>query len=117
MSRRRELARTRALLLARSERQRRELASRTGAIAGSLRRVDAAAGLLRRAAAHPLLLAGAVAAVVAAFRPGRLLRGLSWGLSAAMLVQRAAALLQKGARVTPAARATGTAPARPAGPA
>ncbi len=85
------------MLVARSELQRRDLAISTGDIAHSLRKVDAAVGVVRRAATHPLLLAGAVAAVVAVIRPRRLLRGLTWGLSAAVAAQRAAALLRTGA--------------------
>jgi hypothetical protein len=85
------------MLVARSELQRRDLAISTGDIAHSLRKVDAAVGFVRRAATHPLLLAGAVAAVVAVIRPRRLLRGLTWGLSAAVAAQRAAALLRTGA--------------------
>ena len=64
MSRRQELAAKRAMLVARSELQRRDLALSTGDIAHSLRKVDAAVGVARRAATHPLLLTGAVAAVV-----------------------------------------------------
>jgi hypothetical protein len=71
------------MLVARSELQRRDLATSTGDIS-----------VARRAATHPLLLAGAVAVVVAVIRPRRLLRGLTWGLSAAMVAQRAAALLR-----------------------
>jgi hypothetical protein len=85
------------MLVARSELQRRELALSTGDIAYSLRKVDAAVGVVRRAATHPLLLAGAVAAVVAVIRPRRLLRGLTLGVSAAVAVQRAASLLRAGA--------------------
>jgi hypothetical protein len=85
------------MLVARSELQRRDLAISTGDIAHSLRKVDAAVGVVRRAATHPLLLAGAVATVVAVIRPRRLLRGLTWGLSAAVAAQRAAALLRTGA--------------------
>ena len=85
------------MLVARSELQRRDLAISTGDIAHSLRKVDAAVGVVRRAATHPLLLAGAVAAVVAVIRPRRLLRGLTWGLSAAVAAQRAAALLRTSA--------------------
>jgi hypothetical protein len=94
MSRRQELAAKRAMLVARSELQRRDLAISTGDIAQSLRKADAAVSVVRRAATHPLLLAGAVAAVVAVIRPRRLLRGLTWGLSAAVVAQRAAALLR-----------------------
>jgi uncharacterized membrane protein (UPF0136 family) len=85
------------MLVARSELQRRDLAVSTGDIAHSLRKVDAAVGFVRRATTHPLLLAGAVVAVVAVIRPRRLLRGLTWGLSAAVAAQRAAALLRTGA--------------------
>jgi YqjK-like protein len=96
MSRRQALAAKRAMLVARSELQRRDLALSTGDIAHSLRKVDAAVGVARRAAAHPLLLAGAVAVVVAVIRPRRLLGGLTWGLSAAVAAQRAASLLRAG---------------------
>ena len=97
MSRRQELAAKRAMLVARSELQRRELALSSGDIAYSLRKVDAAVGVARRAATHPLLLAGAVAAVVVVIRPRRLLQGLTLGLSAAVAVQRASALLRTSA--------------------
>jgi hypothetical protein len=82
------------MLVARSELQRRDLATSTGDITRSLRKVDAAVSVARRAATHPLLLAGAVAVVVAVIRPRRLLRGLTWGLSTAAVAQRAAALLR-----------------------
>lgn len=85
------------MLVARGELQRRELAISTGEIAHSLRKVDAVVGVARRAATHPLLLAGAAAAVVVVVRPRRLLRGLAWGLSTAVAVQRAAALLRTSA--------------------
>ena len=94
MSRRQELAAKRAMLVARSELQRRDLALSTGEITYSLRKVDAAVGVARRAATHPLLLAGAVAAIVVAIRPRRLLQGLTLGLSAAAAAQRASALLR-----------------------
>jgi len=96
MSRRQELAAKRAMLVARSELQRQDLAISTGNIAYTLRKVDAAVSVVRRAATHPLLLAGAVAVVVAVIRPRRLLRGLTWGLSAAVAAQRAAAMLRTG---------------------
>ncbi|MBK6454035.1 MAG: hypothetical protein IPF84_16635 [Proteobacteria bacterium] len=94
MSRRQELAAKRAMLVARSELQRRALASSAGEVSYSLRKVDAAVSVARRAATHPLLLAGAVAAVVVVIRPRRLLQGLTLGLSAAVAVQRASALLR-----------------------
>ena len=97
MSRRRELAAKRAMLVARSELQRRDLASSAGEVSYSLRKVDAAVSVARRAATHPLLLAGAVAAVVIIIRPRRLLQGLTLGLSAAVAVQRASALLRTSA--------------------
>jgi uncharacterized protein len=85
------------MLVARSDLQRRELAISTGEIAYSLRKVDAVVGIARRVATHPLLLAGALAAVVAVIRPRRLLQGLTWGLSAAVSAQRVAALLRTSA--------------------
>ena len=94
MSRRQELAAKRAMLVARSELQRRNLALSTGDVAHSLRKVDAAVSIARRAATHPLLLTGAVAAVIVVIRPRRLMQGLTWGLSAAVVAQRAAALLR-----------------------
>jgi hypothetical protein len=97
MSRRHELAAKRAMLVARSRLQRQELAVSTGEIAHSLRRVDAAVSVVRRAATHPLLLAGAVVTVVAVIRPRRLSQGLTWGLSAAVAAQRVAAVLRAGA--------------------
>jgi hypothetical protein len=96
MSRRQELAAKRAMLVARSDLQRRDLAISTGDIAHALRKVDTAVSVARRAAAHPLLLAGAAAAIVVVIRPRRLLRGLTWGLSAAVAAQRAAAGLRSG---------------------
>jgi len=97
MSRRQELAAKRALLVARSELQRRELALSAGDVTYSLRRVDAAVGVARRAASHPLLLVGAVIVAVVIVRPRRWLQGLSWGLSAAVAVRRASALLRTSA--------------------
>jgi hypothetical protein len=97
MSRRQELAAKRAMLVARSELQRREFAVSAGDITWSLRRADAAVGVARRAASHPLLLAGAVVAAVVIVRPRRLLQGLTWGLSAAVAARRASALLRTGA--------------------
>lgn len=96
MSRRQELAAKRAMLVARSELQRRDLATSAGDIACSLRRVDAAVGVARRAASHPLLLAGAVIVAVVIVRPRRWLQGLSLGLSAAVAARRAARFLQTG---------------------
>jgi hypothetical protein len=84
------------MLVARGELQRRELSISTGDIAQTLRKVDAVASVARRAATHPLLLAGAVAALVA-LRPQRLLRGLAWGLSTAVAMQRTVALLRTNA--------------------
>lgn len=97
MSRRQELAAKRAMLAARSELQRRQLALNAGDVAWSLRRVDVAVGFARRAASHPLLLAGAVVAAVVIVRPRQLLQGLTWGLSAALAARRASALLRTGA--------------------
>jgi hypothetical protein len=97
MSRRQELAAKRAMLVARSALQRRDLATSAGDVAYSLRRVDAAVGVARRAASHPLLLAGAVIVAVVIVRPRRWLQGLSWGLSAAVAARRAARYLQTGA--------------------
>lgn len=97
MSRMQELAAKRAMLVARSELQRREFSVSAGDISWSLRRVDAAVGFARRAASHPLLLAGAVVAAVVIVRPRRLLQGLTWGLSAAVAARRASALLRTGA--------------------
>lgn len=94
MSRRQVLAARRAMLVARSQLQRQELATSANDARRSLRRVDEVVSVARRAAAHPLLLAGAVTAVVVVIRPGRLLQGLTWGLSAAVAVRRAAALLR-----------------------
>lgn len=97
MSRRQELAAKRALLVARSELQRREFALSSSDVAYSLRRVDAAVGVARRVASHPLLVAGAVVAAVVIVRPRRLLQGLTWGLSAAVAARRASALFSTGA--------------------
>lgn len=93
MNSRRELAHKRALLVARSERQRTELAFSADDVTHSLRHVDAAVNVARRAASHPLLLAGVIVAVVVVLRPRRLLQGLTWGLSAAVAARRASALL------------------------
>ncbi|MEY2919943.1 MAG: YqjK-like protein [Pseudomonadota bacterium] len=97
MSRRQELAAKRALLVARSEMQRREIALSGSDVAYSLRRVDAAVGVARRIASHPLLVAGVVVAAVVIVRPRRLLQGLTWGLSAAVAARRASALFSTGA--------------------
>jgi hypothetical protein len=93
MSRRRHLAARRASLVARCERQRWELANSAEDVAYSLRRVDAAVNVARRAASRPLLLAGVIVAVVAIVRPRRLLQGLTFGLTAVMAMRRASALL------------------------
>ncbi|MDH4256579.1 MAG: YqjK family protein [Gammaproteobacteria bacterium] len=97
MSRRQELAAKRAMLVARSELQRREFAISAGDVAYSLRRVDAAVSAARRAASHPLLVAGAVILAVVIVRPRRWLQGLSWGLSAAVAARRASTYLRTGA--------------------
>jgi uncharacterized membrane protein (UPF0136 family) len=97
MNTRRELAARRAMLVARCERQRWELAVGADGLAQSLRTVDAAVGVARRVTSHPLLLAGAVVAAVIIVRPRRLLQGISWGLSAAVAARRASALLNMGA--------------------
>jgi hypothetical protein len=93
MSRRQELAAKRAMLVARCEQQRSDLTVSAGGVTHSLRRVDAAVSVARRAVSHPLLLAGVIVAVVAILRPRRLLQGLTWGLSAAVAARRASALL------------------------
>lgn len=93
MSRRQELAAKRAMLVARCERQRSELSLSAEGVTHSLRRVDVAVNAARRAASHPLLLAGVIIAVVAIIRPRRLVQGLTWGLSAAVAARRASALL------------------------
>ena len=97
MSRRQELAARRAMLVARCETQRWELAIGADGLAESLHTVDAAAGIARRVASHPLLVAGAVVAAVIIARPRRLLQGLTWGLSAAVAARRASALFSPGA--------------------
>jgi hypothetical protein len=51
----------------------------------------------RRAASHPLLVAGAVILAVVIVRPRRWLQGLSWGLSAAVAARRASTYLRTGA--------------------
>ncbi len=93
MSRRQELAAKRALLVARCEQQRGDLSLSAGGVTHSLRRVDATVNVARRAASHPLLLAGVIVAVVVIIRPRRLLQGLTFGVSAAMAARRASALL------------------------
>ena len=93
MKSRRELAHKRELLVERCERQRSHLALSADGVTHSLRHVDAAVSVARRAASHPLLLAGVIIAVVAVLRPRRLLQGLTWGLSAAIAARRASALL------------------------
>lgn len=97
MSRRQELAARRAMLVARCERQRWELAIDADSLAQSLRTVDVAVGVVRRVASHPLLVAGAVVAAVIIVRPRRLLQGLTWGLSAAVAARRASQLFNAGA--------------------
>jgi uncharacterized membrane protein (UPF0136 family) len=96
MNTRRELAARRAMLVARCERQRRELAVGADGLAQSLHTVDTAVGLARRVTSHPLLLAGAVVAAVVIVRPRRLLQGISWGLSAAVAARHASAWLSTG---------------------
>ncbi len=81
------------MLVARCERQRRELAGSADDVAHSLRAVDVAVRVARRASAHPLLLAGVVVAAIVIIRPRRLLQGLTWGLSAAVAARRASTLL------------------------
>jgi len=93
MSRRQELAAKRVMLVARAERQRREFAGSADDVAHSLRAVDVAVRVARRASAHPLLLAGVVIAAVVVIRPRRLLQGLTLGLSAAAAARRASTLL------------------------
>ena len=93
MNSRRELADKRALLVARCERQRSDLVYSADDVTHSLRHVDAAVSIARRAASHPLLLAGVIIAIVAVLRPRRLLQGLTWGLSAAVAARRASAML------------------------
>ena len=97
MSRRRELAAKRAMLVARCELQRQELTTSASGVAHSLRGVDAAIGVARRAASHPLLLAGVAVAAIVIIRPRRLLPVLTWGLSAAVAARRASALLRTAA--------------------
>jgi hypothetical protein len=94
MSRTQELATKRVMLLARCERQRQELATSADGVAHSLRAVDVAVRVTRRAASHPLILAGAVIAAMVIIRPRRLLQGITWGLSAAALARRAATVLR-----------------------
>lgn len=96
MNRRQALAAKRALLVVRSDGQRRQLATSAGDVAYSLRAVDTAVGMARRTASHPLLLAGAVIVAVVVVRPRRWLQGLSWGLSAAVVARRVAAFLRTG---------------------
>lgn len=97
MRRRQELAARRAVLVARCGLQRWELAIGADDLARSLRTVDAAVGVARRVASHPLLVAGAVVGAVIIVRPRRLLQGLTWGLSAAVAARRASALFGSGA--------------------
>ena len=97
MSRRQELAARRAMLVARCETQRWDLAIGADDLAQSLRTVDAAVGVVRRVASHPLLVAGSVIAAIAIVRPRRLLQGLTWGLSAAVAARRASALFRPAA--------------------
>ena len=92
MSRRQELAAKRAVLVARCERQRRELGLATEGVTHSLRAVDAAVSVTRRAASHPLILTGAVVALIVIVRPRRLLNFLTWGFPAAVAARRMSAL-------------------------
>jgi hypothetical protein len=96
MSRRQELAARRRLLEARCELQRQELAVSVGGVTQSLRPVDTAVRVARRAAAHPLLLAAVVVLAVVVIRPRRLLQGLNLGLSAGLAARRASTLLRSG---------------------
>ena len=97
MSRRRELAAKRAMLVARCELQRHELTLSANGVAHSLRGVDTAIGVARRAASHPLMLAGVVVAAIVIIRPRRLLPALSLGLSAAVAARRASTRLRTSA--------------------
>jgi len=91
---RHELAQKHATLVALCEQQRADLTYSAAGVTHSLRHVDAAVTVARRAASHPLLLAGVIIAVVAVLRPRRLLQGLTWGLSVAAVARRASALLR-----------------------
>lgn len=92
MSRRQELAARRAVLVARCERQRRELGIAAEGVTYSLRAVDAAVSVARRAASHPLIVTGVVVAVILVVRPRRLLKLVSWGLPAAVAARRMSAM-------------------------
>jgi len=97
MSRRRELATKRVMLLARCEQQRQELTISADGVAHSLRAVDAAVRVARRAASHPFWLTGVAVAAILIIRPRRLSHVLSLGLSAAVAARRASTLLRAGA--------------------
>jgi hypothetical protein len=90
MKRRNELAARRAMLIARSQRQREQVAIAGDSFAGALWPLDAAEAVIRRAAAHPYWLTGAVVALVIVVRPGRLLRAVAWSASAALTLRRIA---------------------------
>jgi hypothetical protein len=88
MSRRRELAARRAVLVARCEQERREFGSASAGVVHSLRSVDSAVRIARRTAAHPLLLTGLAVAALVVIRPRRLWQFLTWGTSAAFAGRR-----------------------------
>jgi hypothetical protein len=92
MSRRQALAAKRAVLTARCERQRVELGIATDGVVHSLRVVDAAVSVTRRAASHPLILTGIAIVAIVIIRPRRLLNLLTWGFPAAVAARRMSAL-------------------------
>jgi len=97
MSRRQELAARRVVLVARCEHQRRELGTASEGVAHSLRAVDTAVRVVRRATAHPVILAGMAVAAIVIIRPRRLLQFVAWGSSAAITARRVSNLLRPAA--------------------
>lgn len=83
------------MLVARCEAQRRDLDVASANVAGSLWAADAAVLLTRRAASHPLILTGAVVAVIVVFRPRRILRFLAWGFSGFLAMRRASGMVRE----------------------
>jgi len=90
MSGRHALDVRRAELIALCAVQRRDVAFAAEDVGRSLWFVQAALVASRRAAAHPVLLAGFVVAATVALRPGRILRLLTWGLPAMFSARHAA---------------------------
>jgi hypothetical protein len=82
VNRRQLLSHRRLELVGRCSAERRDLEAAAQDAARSLWAVDAAVALTRRAARQPLLLTGAVVAIVMVVRPRRVWALALWGVSA-----------------------------------